>query len=282
MRTALRTHWPEYLMEAAGLGLFMVSACVFGTLLGHPGSPVVQAVPDALARRVLMGLAMGLTAVGLIYSPWGQRSGAHFNPATTLTFWRLGKVAPADAGLYMLAQVAGGLAGVSIAATALGALVAHPSVQYVATVPGAWGATAAFGAEVMITFILISVVLRVSNTAGLARFTPVFVGALVATYIALEAPISGMSMNPARSLASAWPAHAWESLWIYFVAPPLGMLLAAEMYVRRRGLAAVFCAKFHHDNAQPCIFHCRFAELAARQPESATPMSARAAARPGA
>ena len=105
MRTALRMHWPEYLTEAAGLGLFMISACVFGTLLGHPNSPVVQAVPDALARRALMGLAMGLTAVGLICSPWGQRSGAHFNPATTLTFWRLGKVAPADAGFYMLAQV---------------------------------------------------------------------------------------------------------------------------------------------------------------------------------
>ena len=254
MRAALRTHWPEYLMEAAGLGLFMISACVFGTLLGHPGSPVVQAVPDPIVRRVLMGLAMGLTAVGLIYSPWGLRSGAHFNPATTLTFWRLGKVAPADAAFYMLAQALGGLAGVSIAATALGALVAHPSVQYVATVPGSGGVAAAFIAEVIIAFILISVVLRVSNTAGLSRFTPLVVGALVATYITLEAPISGMSMNPARSLASAWPAHAWESLWIYFVAPPLGMLLAAEVYVRRRGLAAVFCAKLMHDPAYPCIF----------------------------
>src|SRR5262245_34381063 len=105
MRAAVLAHWPGYLMEAAGLGLFMISACVFGTLLGHPGSPVVQAVLDALVRRTLMGLAMGLTAVGLICSPWGQRSGAHFNPATTLTFWWLGKVALADAGFYALAQV---------------------------------------------------------------------------------------------------------------------------------------------------------------------------------
>ena len=83
---ALSAHWPEYLAEAAGLGFFMVSACAFGTLLGHPDSPVVRVLPDPVARRVLMGLAMGVTAVGLIYSPWGQRSGAHFNPATTLTF----------------------------------------------------------------------------------------------------------------------------------------------------------------------------------------------------
>jgi aquaporin Z len=280
MGEALRGHWPEYLMEAAGLGLFMISACVFGTLLGHPGSPVVQALPEPLVRRVLMGLAMGLTAVCLIYSPWGQRSGAHLNPATTLTFWRLGKVASADAGFYVLAQVVGGVAGISIAAAALGALVAHPSVQYVATVPGSGGAAVAFVAEVVITFILISVVLGVSNTAGLAPFTPLFVGALVAIYITVEAPISGMSMNPARSLASAWPAHAWPSLWIYVLAPPLGMLLAAEAYVRPRGLAAVFCAKLHHATAQRCIFHCRYAELAAGQPASITPTSARAALRP--
>jgi aquaporin Z len=117
------------------------------------------------------------------------------------------------------------------------------------------------------------VVLRVSNTARLARLTPLCVGVLVATYIAVEAPVSGMSMNPARSFASAVPARVWQALWIYFVAPPLGMLLAAEVYARRHGLAAVFCAKFHHDNRQRCIFSCRYAEMAARQPQSSMPSS---------
>jgi catechol 2,3-dioxygenase-like lactoylglutathione lyase family enzyme len=76
----------------------------------------------------------------------------------------------------------------------------------------------------------------------------------VAINILLTAPISGMSMNPARTLASAWPAHVWTSLWIYFVAPPLGMLAAAECYVRARGAARVFCAKLHHPANVPCIF----------------------------
>jgi aquaporin Z len=259
-----RAHWPEYLAEAAGLGLFMISACLFGTVLGHPESPVVPALPDPVARRVLMGLAMGLTAIALIHSPWGQRSGAHFNPATTLTFWRLGKLATADAGFYALFQTLGGVAGVAVSAVVLGEFVGHPSVRYVATVPGDAGIAAAVAGEVLITFILMSVILRVSNTAGLARFTPLFAGALVATYISLEAPVSGMSMNPARSLASAVFAHAWAPLWIYFVAPPLGMLLAAQLYVSRRGLAGVFCAKLHHDNAARCIFRCRYAELAGR------------------
>jgi aquaporin Z len=267
----LRKHWPEYLAEAAGLGLFMVSACAFGTLLGHPDSPVVRALPDPVARRVLMGLAMGLTAIGLICSPCGQRSGAHFNPATTLTFWRLGKLTTADAGFYALSQVLGGIAGVWVAAAVLGERVGHPSVQYVATVPGDAGLAAAVAGEVLITFILMSVILRVSNTAALARFTPLFAGALVATYISVEAPISGMSMNPARSLASAIPAEAWAPLWIYFLAPPLGMLLAAHVYVKRRGLEGVYCAKLHHENSKRCIFRCRYAELASQRLEHPAP-----------
>ncbi len=277
MGHAFRRHWPEYVIEAAGLGIFMISACVFGTLLAHPDSPVVRALPDPFLRRAVMGLAMGLTAIGLIYSPWGQRSGAHFNPATTLTFWRLGKVGSADAAFYTLAQAAGGLAGVLVAAGLLGESVAHPSVQYVTTMPGPAGTSVAFVAECVISFALMSVVLRASNTARLARLTGLFAGALVATCITVEAPISGMSMNPARSLASAVPAQVWTALWVYFVAPPLGMLLAAEVYVRRLGIARVFCAKLHHDNAQRCIFHCRFAEMRAPS-RPCRPASAPAAA----
>jgi len=92
MADALRHHWPEYVIEAAGLGLFMVSAFMFGALLEHPASLAHQAIPDPLARRFLMGLAMGATAVGIIYSPWGKQSGAHINPSVTLTFLRLGKI----------------------------------------------------------------------------------------------------------------------------------------------------------------------------------------------
>ena len=265
MRAALREHWPEYLIEAALLGLFMLSACAFGTLLGHPASPVAQALPDPLARRTLMGVSMGLTAAGLIYSSWGRRSGAHFNPATTLTFWWLGKIAPADAALYALGQTAGAIAGVLVGAVLVGPPLGAPDVLYVATLPGAAGPLGAFAAEVAITFVLMSVVLRAANTPRLARFTGLFAGALVATYITLEAPLSGMSMNPARSLASALPARTWPTLWIYVLAPPLGMLLAAELYVRRRGLAAVFCAKLHHDTSHRCIFRCRYAALAPAQ-----------------
>ena len=278
MLASLKRHWPEYLAEAAGLGLFLVSACLFGALLWHPDSPVARIVADGLERRALMGAAMGLTAVGLIYSPWGRRSGAHLNPAITLTFWRLGMVTGADAVWYAIAQVAGGLGGVLVAAVLLGPAIAHPAVHYVVTIPGG-GRAAAFAAETAITFVLMTVVLHVSNTARLAGLTGLCAGLLVAAYITFESPISGMSMNPARSLASAAPAGAWAHVWIYFIAPPLGMLLAAETYVKRHGLGRVYCAKLHHDGGSRCIFRCRFAETAAAR-RASTSMTA--AVRPSA
>src|SRR5947209_839526 len=104
-RAALLSHWPEYLMEAAELGLFMISACAFSALLFHPASPVVAAIPSAFTRRMLVGCAMGLTAISIVYSPFGKRSGAHCNPSVTLAFLRLGRVAPWDAVFYVIAQI---------------------------------------------------------------------------------------------------------------------------------------------------------------------------------
>jgi aquaporin Z len=236
----------------------MVSACLFDVLLEHPASPLRQAIADPLMRRMLMGMAMGLTAIAIIYSPWGMQSGAHLNPAVTLSFFRLGKVGAWDGLFYILAQFAGGLAGIVLASGVFGPWVSHPSVNYVATVPGMDGPSVAFLAEFVISFGLMTVVLIASNTEKVARFTGLFAGGLVAIYIIVEAPLSGMSMNPARTLASAAPAHAWGPLWIYFTAPPIGMLLAAEAYCRVIGAASVRCAKLHHDSDKRCIFHCGY------------------------
>lgn len=247
-------HLPEYLMEAALLGLFMISACTFTVLLQHPSSPVYSAIPDPFVRRLLTGLAMGATAILLIYSPWGKQSGAHMNPAVTFTFTRLGKVAPRDALAYAVAQFAGGIGGVLIARIALGGLLAHPDVGYAATLPGHWGAPVAFFAEAGISCLLLLVILSVSNHPRWAAYTGLCAGLLVAGYITFEAPLSGMSMNPARTFGSALFAGNWTAIWIYFTAPPLGMLAAAQLYLARRGREAVFCAKLHHQNSKRCIF----------------------------
>ncbi|MBZ0251925.1 MAG: aquaporin, partial [Candidatus Methylomirabilis sp.] len=100
-----------------------------------------------------------------------------------------------------------------------------------------------------------------SNHPRLSKRTPLLAGALVALYIAVEAPLSGMSMNPARSFGSAVSAMNWTAIWIYFTAPVVGMLAASEVYVRRMGGLRVYCAKLNHHNQEPCIFRCRFGEL---------------------
>jgi aquaporin Z len=123
----------------------------------------------------------------------------------------------------------------------------------VVTAPGQYGIGVAFFAELTITFALMLVVLTVSNSR-FARCTGFVVGAMVAVYITVEAPLSGMSMNPARSFASAAVSGIWTDLWVYFVAPPLGMLQAAQVFVWCRGRRAVRCAKMDHDARFRCIF----------------------------
>lgn len=252
----------EYAIEAALLGIFMVAACAVTALLEHPASPLRAAIADPVARRLLIGAAMGLTAMALIYSPWGRRSGAHMNPSVTLTYLRLGTVAPRDAAAYVAAQFVGGAVGVALARLALGVtLVGHPAVNHAATQPGPAGAAIAFAAELAISFVMMLLVLTASNRAATAPYTGVLAGLLVATWITVEAPLSGMSMNPARSFASALGAGAWQHLWLYFVAPPLGMLAAAAVYGRAAGARRVFCAKLRHDRAAACIFRCNYDAL---------------------
>ena len=259
MMDVLKRHFPEYAIEAWCLATFMVSACFFGVLLFHPASPAM--VLGHGVRSVLMGLAMGSTAVAIICSPWGKRSGAHFNPAVTLTFWRLGKIGTADAAAYIAAQFIGGVAGVAISWLVLGNMLSDGAVNFVVTMPGSFGVVAAFAGELLISFVLMTIVLASSNSPRLSRYTPYFAGLLVAFYISVEAPVSGMSMNPARTFASAAVAGQWMAWWIYFLAPTIAMLAAAELFVRSRGAKAVFCAKLHHHNDARCIFNCNFEEL---------------------
>jgi aquaporin Z len=266
MMQTLRRHYPEYLMEAAGLGLFMIAASGATVLIEHPASPIRQLITDPILRRLLIGIAMGLTAITIIYSPWGKQSGAHINPAVTFTFFRLGKINRWDAFFYILAQGMGGLLGLLIAAILFKDAIADPSVNYIVTLPGTKGTGAAFLAELVISFGLMTMILVVSNHAKLSRFTGLFAGLLVALYITVEAPLSGMSMNPARTLASAIPAQNWTAIWIYFTAPLLGMLSAAEVYGRWKGWSAVRCAKLHHHNAKRCIFNCSYRSPSSNYP----------------
>jgi aquaporin Z len=254
----LKKHLPEYLMEATLLGLFMISAGIFTILFEYPNSPVHQVIANGDIRRFLIGVAMGTTAIALIYSPWGKQSGAHMNPAVTLTFYRLGKVTHQDALFYILFQCLGGIAGVYLVVLLLGQAFTQPPITYIVTVPSSFGLLGAGLGEFMIAFLMMLMVLLTSNNKALNRYTGLFAGCLVLLYVTFEAPLSGFSMNPARSLASAFPANIWTAFWLYLIIPPTGMILASEVYQSLFGKRSVKCAKLHHDNHKRCIFRCNY------------------------
>ncbi len=251
-------------MEGALLGLFMLSACTVAVLLGYPDGLLHGVFPDALSTRAFAGAAMGLTAIALIRSPWGKQSGAHMNPAVTMTFTLLGKLAPERALGYITGQFVGGVLGVLTAWLLIGAPLSHYQVNFAVTVPGGDGPAAAFLAEAVISFLMMSMILWTSNTKRFARFTPYGAALLVALFITIENPYSGMSMNPARTFGSAFAAGQWQHLWIYFAAPPLGMLSAAAVYKFLPGARRVYCAKLDHHGLQRCLFRCEYGDLDAK------------------
>ena len=249
----MKDHWREYLIEAWGLGTFMVSAGIFATILYSPASPFSRIISNDFIKGLLMGIAMGSTAIAIIYSPWGKRSGAHINPAVTITFFRLKKITKIDTLGYIIAQFVGGLLGILLVAIILGNPFTNTPINYVVTVPGKWGAIAALIVEFILSLGLMLMVLFTSNSNQLSKYTGIFAGILVATYIVFAASISGMSINPARTFASALPAQIWSGFWIYYFAPPLAMLLAAEIYLRYPGKPKTICYKLCPNGEQPCL-----------------------------
>ncbi|NVO30655.1 MIP/aquaporin family protein [Hymenobacter lapidiphilus] len=228
-----KRHWSNYLTEAAGLFLFLFMASLIATAVHYPGSWLArQLVGQPIVGRALIGLVAGLTVVVLVYSPWGKRSGAHLNPAVTLAFWQLGKIKAADACWYVLAQVAGALLAGQVLLALLGHYFTHPEVNYALTLPGPQGAAVAFGAEFGITFGMVAVLLLALHTKRLQNLAGWLLGALLAFYIIVETPYSGMSLNPARSLGSAVAAQNYTALWVYFAAPLLAVWLAAVLFQR--------------------------------------------------
>jgi len=261
---AWRRHWPYYLAEAGGIAFFVGCSGLLTMLIEHPASPVHQALPDSkLLRRALIGLGVCLVLVLIVYNPWGKRSGAHINPAVTLAFWQLGKIKPADAVWYVLAQVVGAIAAGQLLKHLFGSLYAHPAVKYTVTQPAdstPQAALVAFGAEFFISFLMMLVALYFLHSAGLKKWTGWALGALLGLYVTFEAPLSGMSVNPARTLGTAVAAESYQALWVYWTAPPLAMWLATVAFLR-----------IHHGQPLGCAILAGCAPAAASPHEEEPP-----------
>ena len=219
-----------YFQEALGLGIFMISACFFsGLLFGRNGYFVSEF--SAFIRQSILGLMMGLTALYIFYSPLTSPSGSHINPAVTLAFLRVGKIDRRDAFFYILFQFLGGTLTVYIMAALMGENLTSSPLYDVVTIPGKYGITGAALTELIIAFIMMSMILFVADRPVLKKYSRIFAGLLVCVFVIIAGPISGFGMNPARSFSSALPSHVWTSFWIYIFMPLAGMLSAAEVYL---------------------------------------------------
>ena len=196
---ALRRHWPEYAIEGWALGMFMVSASVATVLLYDPRSPAFHLIENEFWKRALMALAMAGTAVAIIYSRWGKRSGAHMNPAFTLSFWVMGKINTVDAVYYAVFQFVGGVAGSLLSYVLTAGLLADPQANWAATVPGPDGVPAALLSELIIAFILMFVVALMLDSR-FDQLTGVAAGCLIFLYVLYEFALFGVRNEPRAQL----------------------------------------------------------------------------------
>lgn len=232
MAENLKKNWQVYLMELSGLAGFVLIAGILTVFMEHPDLPVMKSsLQDyPLLRRIPLGIILGIY-VAVVVLLFGKRSGAHINPSVTWTFYRLGKISFTNACLYSASQFAGAIGAALLLKSTLGNLFSYPSINYGNTEPKPpHGAMTAFIAEFVISFVLMLMVLMVSSSKRFEKYAALLSGILIAIYLIVEIPLSGMSLNPARSFAGALEANEWRHLWIYFAAPTLAMLAAGEIY----------------------------------------------------
>jgi aquaporin Z len=218
--------WPLWCAECLGTGLLVGVGCSVVILDFGASSPVAFLLPDPAIRRAVTGFLFGTVGALIAVSPVGVVSGAHINPSVTLAFWLEGRIR-ADVALgYVVAQLAGGALG-AIALLGWGARGA--SVAYAATVPGPSGAAVALLGEAGATFCLVAGLLLLLGHRRTRRFTPVYIPFLFAMLVWLEAPLSGASTNPARSLGPGLVAGDLHGWWVYWAGPLLGTLAAVGL-----------------------------------------------------
>lgn len=243
------------------LGGLSAVCLVFGD-----GVFLADALPSDSVRYAVVG-ALFAGCVSLVaVSPLGRLSGAHLNPAVTLSFRMLGRVSGHDVGGYLAAQLAGALV-----ATALVRMLWGPIAV---SVDG--GATAvrtaivpALALEVAMTSVLIGVILVFVSRSRLARWTPLAIWPVITALVWIGSPYTGTSLNPARSAAPALVFGQLGDLWLYLVGPTAGALAVALAWRRRTRAAQPKTAKLFHDPGYEC---CLGTELPAR-PVLSKPLS---------
>ena len=209
-----------------------LAAEAVGTLLlvfFGAGSAVVSTYRDGAISLEGIAACNGLIVMVLIYS-LGHISGAHLNPAVTLAFAVARHFEPREVVPYWLAQIAGAISGAALLLLLIG------DVRNLGTTLPTGTETQSFGLEVVLTFLLMFVIMAVAtDSRAVGEAAAIAIGGTVALDVLAGGPISGGSMNPARSLGPALVSGELRALWVYLTAPIIGALLGALTYVLARG-----------------------------------------------
>jgi aquaporin Z len=240
--------WRPFLSEAVGTALLVLIGLSLVIVMFGTGSPIPSILPNEGLRRVITGFLFGTTGAVIALSPVGKVSGAHINPVVTLGFRFMQKIDSRVALGYILAQLFGATIG-CVPLLAWGAM--GRSVDFGATMPGPGFSTlSALAGEVVTTFVMVALLAVFLGFRRVRPFTPAIFPPLYSLMVFLEAPISGTSTNPARSLGPAIVSGQWEVWWVYWIGPLVGMslaVLACSFLARRIEVAKIYHFDADHD-----------------------------------
>jgi len=227
--------------EVTGTALLLMVGLSVVIFMFGSGSPMAELIPSIKVRQVITGFIFGSVGASIALSPLGKISGAHINPAVTIVFWLFRKLQGRLAVTYILSQFTGAVIG-CLPLLLWGRL--GKSIDFGVTIPGQdYTTQAAFWGEVITTFTMVLLLIVFIGFRQIRRFTPYMFPVLYAIMVPLEADISGISTNPARSLGPAVISGQWDTFWIYLAGPLIGALLASlagSMLAKRITIAKLY------------------------------------------
>lgn len=245
-------HWVEWACEYAGTAFQLFLGFTVVGLMEAAGAPGRELIRNGGIRLILLGVTFGTLAAVVATSPIGRRSGAHLNPAVTLGFWGRRHTSLADLAGFAVAQTAGALTAAAGFAAAWPAW-AH-NIHVARTAPATWlPAWGAAGVEAGLTCGLLLVIFAMLSSTAAARWTPVAVTGALSGLIWAGAPVTGASMNPARTIGPDIVGAGYPALWAYIVGPAAGALLAVVAFGFLGRERRTLTAKLFHDPKYPSV-----------------------------
>lgn len=232
----------KFFAEMIGVAVLLLVGLSLVIIMFGDGSPMARLIPELKIRQAITGFLFGGTGALISLTHVGKESGAHLNPVVTLSFGLFRKIDVRTTFIYILAQLTGAVLG------AMPLLLWGPlgkSISFGATMPGrGYTQQDALMGEIIVTFMFISLLIVFISFRFMRPYTPLLSPVFFAIMVPLEADVSGISTNPARSFGPAVISGHWDSWWIYVAGPVTGAVIACLLLSRMARRITV--AKLYH------------------------------------